>query len=177
MLAGCVTIATAQTIAKCGKFSGTFWGNKDINFNLIANHTNPYTTAEDTIVARFVHEVAVNCQTKFGCKGSSSTLKVAYHYLQDLGYHCSYSETYGFPELKAKMSFAAGCPILVAGNLGITQSGHCWIVDGIARNNGGILYSTNWGWRGQDDGWYADYRTSPTGGSYTYNNRVLFIRP
>lgn len=34
-LAGCVTIAVAQYIATCGKFKGTFYGNKDIDFNFI----------------------------------------------------------------------------------------------------------------------------------------------
>lgn len=168
---GCVTVATAQAIAKCGKFHGTFYGNKDIDFTDLTAYSYPVARQYEQI-AHFFHEVALCCQIKFGCSGSGSTLKAAYQYLKDLGYSCTYYQGSITPET-VKSNLSAGRPHLIAGG------GHMWLIDGIKRISGKYYYNCNWGWSGSSNGWsYGNPYTATTSSGkeeYSSNLRQLYI--
>ena len=111
---GCVNIAVAQYIAHCGKFLGTFYGNRDIDFKSLTSHIYPQTINEKAICARFLHEIALCCQTHFTCDGSSTTAKAAYYYLNDLTYNCTYTEG-GIDATRVRTDLLKGYPHLMAG--------------------------------------------------------------
>ncbi len=168
---GCVAVATAQAIAKCGKFHGTFYGNKNIDFADLTRYSTP-TTSQYTQIAHFFHEVALCCQIKFGCSGSGSTIKAAYQYLKDLGYSCTYYEG-SIISSTVETNLRAGRPHLIAGG------GHMWLIDGIKRISGYYYYNCNWGWSGSSNGWsYGNPYTATTSSGkeeYSSNLRQLYI--
>lgn len=144
---GCITIATAQTIATIGKFKGTFYGNKDIDFSELPSSC--YSTSYAKNVAQFLHEVALCCQTKFGCGGSGSYAKSAYQYLKDLGYDCTYSESeIDISKLIAELE--SGIPHIVEGQN--SNTGHMWIISGIRSTDSYYDFYCNWG-SGSSNGW------------------------
>ena len=156
---GCVTTAMAQTIATVGKFKGTFYGTKDINFSSLHNKSGSMSSAEILQIARFFQEIALNCQVKFGCKGSGTTAKAAYNYLKDLGYDCTYDEGAINP-IKVIARLGNGIPHLIAGqgriyddDVSYESGGHMWVIDGVKVKNDEYQYHCNWGWDGLDDGW------------------------
>lgn len=156
MPVGCVAIATAQFIAKFGNFNGTFYANRNIQFDLFNNKTRPTTAGEEETIAFFVREVALGCQIKFGCSGSSSHTKSAYQYLKDIGYDVSYHEDH-MDQNTAKKCLSQGWPMIMGGNEGLTGDGHAWILDGMRHSKGKTEYHCNWGWYGDSDGWLDSY--------------------
>lgn len=156
-LMGCVTIAIAQTIAKYGKFTGTYYGNRNIQFDQLRSG---YATNEQ--IASFCHEVALGCQVKFGCKSSSSLLKSGYQYLKDLGYNVSHVNGKEISMLKLALELNANFPHPVAGKESLLEGGHAWLITGIKYENGTVHYYCNWGWGGTSNGWvHGNYWTVP----------------
>lgn len=150
---GCVNIAVAQYIAHCGKFLGTFYSNRDIDFKSLTSHTYPLTINERAICARFLHEIALCCQTYFTCDASSTSAKAAYYYLRDLTYDCSYAEG-GIDVSRLREELLKGYPHLITGFKGKGESGHMWIIDGLRTCSDGTHYFwSNWGWNGDCNGW------------------------
>ncbi len=152
-LVGCVPLATAQYIAKCGKFNGTFYGNRNLDFAEMTKQ--PYSNAS-TIgsITQFIHEVALNCQTKFGCQASSSQPKAAYHYLLDMGYNCSYDEK-SVDVAKIEIELRNGFPHLIGAGVKNGKNCHMWVIDGIKYTADKTCYlHHNWGHeRGNSNCW------------------------
>jgi hypothetical protein len=169
---GCVTIATAQAIATIGKFTGTFYGNKDIDFSRLPSSC--YSASYAKNIAQFLHEVALCCQIKFGCGGSGSYVKSAYQYLKDLGYDCTYSEsTLNINKLIAELE--SGIPHLVGGKS--SDSGHMWIISGIRSTDTYYDFYCNWGW-GHSNGWSIGNVYTPKEDqslAYSKNLRYIYI--
>lgn len=182
MFVGCVPLATAQLIAKCKRFTGTYMGNGNIDFDKLTS-TSQISTGSSlaTQVATFIHEVAMYCQVHFSCSGSSSDIRDAFLYLKDLGYEGHESQGNLVPETVYK-NLQAGIPHITQGVQSDTNIGHAWLVTGIT---GTIKKSTqifcdyklycNWGWGGYCDGWFADYRIPNSETSYTVRNRQVYI--
>lgn len=166
---GCVNIAVAQYIAHCGKFLGTFYGNRDIDFKSLTSHTYPQTINERGICARFLHEIALCCQTQFTCDGSSTTAKAAYYYLNDLTYNCTYTEG-GIDATRVRTDLLKGYPHLMAGFDSEKKEGHMWIIDGLRTYSDGTHdYWCNWGWGGSSNGWiYGNPYTAILSDGTTY---------
>lgn len=176
---GCVPIAVAQAIATVGRFRSTYYGSRSYNFSQLpeyAPHDLPAQNANVTILAHFLHEVAVNCQTKFACAGSGASPMAAYRYLNDLGYLCSYVNGGYIVIDKLIENLQAGSPTLVSGFVSTTGSGHMWIVDGFRNTSGTNEYHCNWGWDGSSNGWAADYWTANSNSSYPINRSYIYLR-
>lgn len=176
-LAGCVTVATAQAIATMGKFNGTFYGNRNIDFTQLPAYGFFMNDAQAQTVAQFFHEVAICCQVEFGCNGSGSTIKAAYQYLKDLGYNCTYEEK-EINVAKLKDELSKGIPHLIAGRS--FEAGHMWIVDGLKITGGKTYFNCNWGWGGASDGWADSYPFIPNGETdikniFSQNIRNIYI--
>jgi len=172
--AGCVTIATAQFIAKCGRFKGTFYGTRGMDFPTLSNHAWP-TASEKRQISAFVHEVALYCQVRFKCGGSSSTIKAAYHYLVDLGYNCQYIEG-NIDNNRLQKELSAGIPHLIGGR-DSDNNGHMWVVDGYRTVNNSSEYHNSWGWGSStSNGWQnTPYTTSNSISPLTYPNNLRHI--
>lgn len=169
---GCVATAVAQVIAHCQRFKGTYYGNKNIDFDKltsVSSFIRTSTSALATQAATFVHEVAAYCQVKFSCGSSSSDLKSGYQYLKDLGYTCTYED--GNKVLDANRvhtNLSKGIPHLAAGVY--NGKGHAWVVDGMRTNaDGSYTYHCNWGLDNFHTSWVSDYRR-PTPQNSTYFN-------
>lgn len=149
---GCVTVAIGQAIAKCGRFTPTFYGSKGKALNVLAGKTKPTTAEEKNQVAHILGEIAINCGVKFGCDGSGAYTKSAYRYLQELGYGCTYAKG-GLDLQKFRMNLKNGCPHIMAGTDVDGKGRHMWIVDGYKVENNYAYYWCNWGWDGRCNGW------------------------
>lgn len=178
---GCVAIALGQAIATVEKFTGTFYGNRDIDFK---NFPIRSVTSDQYLpIAHFLQEIALNCQTKFGCGKSTTNLEAAYNYLKDLGYNPLLSSG-GLIELKFIDNLIKGFPHIISGKNG--EKGHAWILDGYTNNTYGKLYHINWG-QGElsSDGWSIGYYfgslpNTENGGTvdleYKSNFKQLYLR-
>ena len=160
---GCVAIATAQFIAKIGKFKGTYFGSRDLDFSNLPVDTISTSPMNGQRLGHFLHEIAVSCQTKFGCGESMSYLLCAYRYLKDLDYDCTYSEG-ALDITKFLSNLRNGYPHIMVGVEKGAYTGHAWLVDGYREDNLGYYFHTNWGWYGVDNGWvYGNpYSTNPS---------------
>ncbi len=161
---GCVTTATAQVIACLGKFNATFYGTRDLDFKKLPRDIYVMTEEQILPIAHFFHEIALCCQIKFNCGGSTGTVKAAYQYLKDLGYKCEYVEDYIDVD-RLMTELYNGCPHLIGGQS--SKGGHMWIIDGIRKNKGQIDFHCNWGNNGKGDGWSV-------GDPYTYTDPNTF---
>lgn len=175
---GCVTTASAQTLATIGVFNSTYYGCKDIDFKNLPKYASQMTTDQQSQISHFFHEVALCCQVKFQCGGSGSYVKSAYQYFKDLGFDCTYTE--GSIDSQQLISeLQNGYPHMIGGSNG--DSGHMWIVDGIKTSGTTIYYSCNWGWNGYCDGWvdsnpYTVTYYDKTTESYSKNLRHIYIQ-
>lgn len=171
---GCVTIAVGQTIATLGKFNGTFYGTKDIAFNSLPVYGYQMTSDQKLQIAHFLQEIALNCQIKFDCDGSSTYAKPVYNYLTDLGYDCTYKEG-AIDEARTLELLKKGIPHLIGGVS--SGNGHMWIIHGMKVNNGRYHYLCNWGWDGSSNGWSIGdpYSIEGTNIEYSKNLKHIYI--
>lgn len=176
---GCVPLAVAQVIAYCQRFQGTYYGNKDIDFDALTSVSSfgrTETSALATQAATFVHEVAMYCQVEFTCNVTHGDLKSGYQYLKDLGYTCSYVEGKGVDVNRLLTNLNKGIPHLSAGNTKTDGTGHAWVIDGLnMMSNGAYNYHCNWGTTGIHAGWVSDYRQPVENTIFNDNNRQVYI--
>ncbi len=160
---GCVTIAIAQAIAKYGKFTGTYYGNRNLSFDIL--RTGGGSPEQ---IAAFCHEVALGCQIRFGCSGGASDPKAGYQYLRDIGYNVSYDEGKEISMSRLASGLRANFPHPVGGKKSALKAGHMWLITGIKYEKGEVMYFCNWGWRrdrynNTSNGWvHGNYWTAPT---------------
>ncbi|MDE6548638.1 MAG: C10 family peptidase [Muribaculaceae bacterium] len=152
---GCVPIAVGQVIATVKKFTGTFYGNRDIDFDNLTKDGYILNDAEALPVAHFLEEVALNCQVKIRCDKSGTSAEAAARYLRDLGYLVD-QKTEELDVDRFIRYLSRGVPQIAHGNN--SSAGHSWILDGIKELNGSYLYHINWG-QGVNhcDGWSSAY--------------------
>ncbi|MCM1489391.1 MAG: C10 family peptidase [Muribaculum sp.] len=177
-LVGCCAIAAGEFMATMKRFNGTFYGNRNIDFDRLLKYSHNsygdrvYTDAEACQAAQYLQEVGLTCQTKYGCKGSSSTAKSVANCLIDNGYSVDVVD--GFLD-KARYiaNLKNGIPHIVSGHS--NNGAHMWIIDGIQTVDEENLIHCNWGWgKIGSNGWYSSYyfyfvpRPDPTTGKITY---------
>ncbi len=168
---GCVTTATAQVMAKLHKFPHTFYGTKMLDFKNLPQNLL-MTNEQAQAIGHFFHEIALCCQIKFNCGGSSGTVKAVYQYLKDIGYKCEYVED-GVDLGKLESEIINGCPHLIGGHS--SKGGHMWIIDGVRIIDGVYGYHCNWGWDGQSDGWTDGNPYTPKGATEGYTKKICNI--
>lgn len=190
--AGCTPIATSQVIAYYEKFTGTMFGNRNIDFKALKaeSHVYPWST-QAQIVGNFIREVATKCNTNYDAKGNGGArVEAAYTYLKGMGYPCSVS-------IDANVNITSLYNNIKRGNPHITcgwrnkEDGHTWVWDGIRGYVNGSSFTVdavhcNWG-QGADatdpnhpnkncNGWYVSYeQPDPALGSYYDDNVQLYI--
>lgn len=176
---GCVPLGVAQVIAHCKRFKGTYYGNRNIDFDALTSvpsFDRKSISKLATQAATFVHEVAMYCQVRFGDDSSSSDLKSGYQYLKDLGYTCTYEDGNKPVDLNRLYTLLnKGIPHLIAGRNGNDQ-GHVWVIDGVKTNlNGSYTYHCNWGFTDLHAGWTADYLRPNEHNHFGKDQRHIYI--
>lgn len=142
--AGCVTIAVAQVLAAMKKFRGTFFGNRDIDFDNLPSRYNSYATKDQILtLTSFIQEIALNCQIQFTCKGSSTSAEEAVNYIRDMGIDVDHVVE-NLNTDRFIRNLQNGLPHLICG-VSKQKKGHMWILDGFKRENGTGYYHINWG--------------------------------
>lgn len=169
---GCVNIAVGQLIATVKKFTGTFYGNREIDFDSMTKNGKYLTNAQLLQVSHFLDEIALNCQTRFRCDGSSGSLEAAAKYLRDIGYNVDH-QSGNLDTQRFVKYISLGVPQIVSGSDG--NKGHAWILDGIKEINGSYLYHHNWGQGiNTSNGWSSSYYYGYL--QFEYSSELLFFQ-
>ena len=145
---GCTNVAVAQLIAHYGMFTGTYYGNQNINFATLPTKSFLYEYYPEKVgvVAQFFHEIALCCETDFGCSGSIATPRAAYNYLRDMGYSCTYA-TGAINQSLLRQDLQNDFPHL------ISNDDHTWLITGMKIENSVFTVYCNWGHGGASNGW------------------------
>lgn len=195
--AGCVAIATAQTIAYYQKFKGSYYGNANIDFNDLTfpgviYDNDPFETRQMQ-AARFIKEVGTFCQIKYNCEddkvSGSSQIASAALYLTEQGYSCRVVKNANVDLYQLYLNLSKKNVHLTGGNQKLKGSpGHAWVWDGIRGNLSGttltnVLLHCNWGNSTEEgstenwsNGWFASYEQPiPSEPPFLDNNQQCYI--
>lgn len=139
-LAGCVAIAAAQLIAnKFHNMDITINGNT-FDWNLIEQgyYGNTMSSAAQTEIARFVHEIGLAINTQYGTEASSAYLQDVIGLLDSFGNAIDVDPTlHNFYSSERGQLLNHDCPMLIRGartktneNGELEDVGHAWLIDG-----------------------------------------------
>lgn len=176
--AGCVAIATAQIIEfnalKHDYDSFVEDKYKTFDWNLLSkvcHYSNLYNNKVDSAALKeasdFLYYIGLkkNCNIKYGADGSSGWADGAKRTFNNMGYK-SVKKYLGFEKAdknRAISQLTSGFPMYMDGSG--PDGGHAFVLDGLYTRkvygeNGDYMrtenmFHINWGWRGQDDGYYS----------------------
>jgi len=187
----CVTGCTATAIAQVmyywryplqGQGSHTdadnTYGTLSANFGATNYNWNAMTdvcTGQDTAIATLIYHCGIAVDMAYGPNGSgawpgaNNALVTFFKYvpaLQDVqksSYTDSAWSAILISELEAKR------PVVYAGFN--TSEGHCFVCDGY---QGMGYFHFNWGWSGQDNGYYTIANLNPAGLDFVLDNEILY---
>lgn len=178
--AGCVPLAIAQ-IMKYHEYPSTY------NWDDMPNRNNSLSTAG---LIRDIHQ---ELDVEYDCEGTgvnnpiNPTIALLTNH-----YNYSTANKSNFNSEIIKQELSLNRPVLLKGSEDNTQifrafKGHFWVCDGVKKiktcysdENGNIInswfsvtYHMNWGWGGDEDGWYAYGHFDPS--IYSLDNRLKMI--
>jgi hypothetical protein len=190
---GCVAVAMAQAMT-VHKFpqrpAGYFgyncppYGNLFIDYNTEpAYDWNVIISGTDgkDAAARLLYHCGVSVEMGYSPSGSgtqtgkiTNALKTYYSYPNSVKTYnrSSYPDDW---ESLIKNEIKHGRPVVYAGNDGTSNPGHAFNIDGY---DGNSLYHINWGWGGQNNGYYTINNIKDGENDYTKGQQVIVgIRP
>lgn len=191
---GCVGVATAQVLAYLLPYDLQTQFPKLAEWRKV-KHFSP-SQADMAEFGDYMKYIADQLGTKYGCGGSSSTMK-ATHNLLDRYYVTHYwkSSNNLHPGRAVNSIHSYGKPVICAGLKKRKSGGHQWVIEG----HRGWMYQgnpyevvesqtqywyCNWGWGGRGNGWYinnmypkysGDDSGNPITGNYHYSNDFIYI--
>ncbi len=193
--AGCVATAMAQ-VMKYHNYPDQGYGTHSYNHATYGTQSADFgattynwagmpnaISASDFDVAQLIYHCAVSVDMDFGPWGSSGSLSDAsealsnyFRYDESLYYANKIDYTYSEWITLLKTNLDDGRPVLYRGTDGeIIPSGHSFVCDGY---QGADYFHFNWGWGGQDDGYYYLSSLTPPDDNYTFDQAaVLDIQP
>lgn len=204
-LTGCVATAMSQIMhyhkhPVTGEGAKTYWfypsdgsGRQRLyaNFmnttydwdNMLDSYTTgSYTEAQGNAVATIMYHCGVALEMNYAEGASGATHSAACLALRNYFRYNDYSKLYMrdyFPEEEwmgiVYRELNDGCPLLYGGNSS-SFGGHSFVVDGYDANG---LVHVNWGWEGDDDGFYdiAILNPSSIDGTSFLNQDMVVVRP
>lgn len=181
VVAGCVTVAVAQTIAYYN-YPTSYSSTYNLSTLRTQKTISPSSTYAPT-VANFIKAVGLGCKINFGCEASGGSISNAQSYLQGLGfYNMTRDDDANIDLNQLYRNLQKGNVHITSGFTKNPRSGHAWIWDGISAKVNSTTISAfyslhcNWGWGGSSDGWYADYETPNNNiGTFLDDNVQLYI--
>jgi hypothetical protein len=145
-------------------------------------------SSDDTAVATLMFQCAAAAGTDFGINGSSASVGFTGYY----NAYSAFSTYFGYDadslQYQQMMYYDsaswmpmilkelyAGRPVLYSGTDSINNSGHGWVCDGY---DGNEMLHMNWGWGGQDDGYFniSDLNASPYNFTW-FQTALIGIQP
>ena len=195
-LTGCAATAMAQ-IMKVWNFpaKGTgshcynagSYGTLCVNPGATQYDWSNMSTSGSDAVAQLMYHCGVAMEMAYSpsgsmaymCYGSSPSVENAFktYFKYDPGLHCVDQAADGanwIPHLKTELN--AGRAVMYQG-VDASQGGHGWVCDGFDASNN---FHMNWGWEGQDDGYFAVTSLTPSGSGMNftqYLGGLLGIKP
>jgi hypothetical protein len=187
-VAGCVAIAMAQ-IMKYHNWPVTGTGSHAYNHNTYGVQSAsfglvPYNWANmpDTLndhnhsVATLIYHCGVSVEMDYGTGGSTAWHKHAKDAFNDYFMYdgakrhlrSSFSDSKWANMIKDDLDKAL--PVGYRGLRNHTSGGHMWVIDGY---QGSDHFHMNWGWHGNDDGYYYLHSLNPGGDNYQYHQRMV----
>lgn len=180
--AGCVPIAIAQ-IMKYHKFPTTYnWANMPLS-------------GGSTTIASLIKDIHTSLVTKISYSCDATSVPSDYNVAKVFtGFKYS-SASYGdYNYETVKQQLRLNKPVILSGGpkenflfFAYHGDGHMWVCDGFRRSkicsfdeNGtsssvGVLYlSMNWGWNGQENGWYAFNNFNPFAKNYNFKVKMVY---
>ena len=160
-------------------FSDTFdWANMLTNYGAYTS----YPSNQEYAVAELMYDVAVACEMDFGSfsnnGGSSASMMDLWtalhtHFYFELGSYSLRATNAATFDEKLRQEIFAGRPTPCSMTNNTTGAGHGVVMDGLSSDAGTNFFHVNYGWGGQNDGWYqpSDINTS------TVMNAVFGAQP
>lgn len=175
------------------------YAQETYDYDAMANRLSEYNFYGDLIgnysddQERLIYDCGVSVRMSYGWDGSGSQSQYALEALQD---HFFFSDQGQFRALKdvtngvdsllyiwedlAKEELDQHRPLFFSGR-SASAGGHAWIVDGYTTVNNATYFHVNWGWAGQDNGYYLiNNQTTTSSGNFnadTSNTMMLKLMP
>ena len=190
---GCVAVAMAQAMSVSRtparpkgstSYSHPIYGALGINYDL----ETPYKWNDiisgannKSETARLLYHCGIAVKMSYGKDGSGAytadvpaALKQYFSYSSSVKYHARYSNTSDWEKL-LQSELQAGRPIIYSGDDGSGQAGHAFNLDGY---DGTSMYHVNWGWSGQNNGYYRIDNLHDQYANYTQGHAAIVgIKP
>lgn len=151
------------------------YGQASYDYDAMANSLSKY----DGELAKLIYHCGVSVRMSYGWDGSGSQSEYALHALQDhyffsdKGQFKTYDDVVPTSDLlymwvdMAKTELDAHRPLFFSGR-SEDAGGHAWIVDGYTTIGDATYFHVNWGWAGQNNGFYL-INNQNTSGSGVFN--------
>ncbi|MFP4023164.1 MAG: C10 family peptidase [Thiohalospira sp.] len=183
--AGCVAVSMAQSMSV---FEYPAQGVGESRYNAqgygvqIANYgeteykwDSMSTTSPDDYNALLLYHCAVSVEMDFGPEGSGAytrdiakALRDYFDYSSDVSSASAYDDTQDWIAL-LKSELDQGRPISYGGNNG-EDVGHAFNLDGY---NASDFFHVNWGWSGNNNGYFQITNLAPGGSDYSQNAKAI----
>lgn len=160
------------------------WEAMALKFSLEDNSKGTYSTQpQNTEIAHLIRDCGVSVEMDYGKDGSSAFLKDAVNALQEhFGYTAfmkyikrnNYSTQADWDNLMIA-EINAKRPVLFGAQNDLSNGGHAFILDGYKYESDNVKYHINWGWRGQNDGFYISSALNPDIDTHYNSNQDAII--
>lgn len=188
---GCVATAMAEVMRyhqhpANGSGSMTTDGGVSADFNvafdwsnMLEDYTGAYTAEQASQAAQFSYLCGVSCNMAYGLHESSAQQALIVNalptfFFYDKGILRGKKDNYTAEEWNSIIAneLASGRPVVYGGEG--SDGGHTFLLDG----SDGEMYHVNWGWNGQDNGYFRLSALTPGDVSYTSNQEMVYnIKP
>lgn len=160
---GCVATAMAQIMYYYKKPASYNWSVMPLNQGV-------------TETSRLMRDAGNSVNTYYSSTGSSASTKDARKAMVETFKYQTSATYIPFDQQKIKQNISNGQPVILRGDNG-SNNGHAWVCDGYSStqycNYGTLMLSMNWGWDGNNDGWYLFNDWKPANNNYNYNPYMI----
>jgi len=192
-LVGCVAVAMAQAMSvSCApdkpngsiSYNSSIYGALGVNFD----EEMPYKwndilsgSNNRNEVARLLYHCGISVKMSYSATSSGaftgdvpSALKQYFSYSTSVKAYSRFSNNNDWENL-LQSELSAGRPVIYSGNDGTGSTGHAFDLDGY---DGTSMYHVNWGWGGQNNGYYRIDNLHDQYANYTQGHQaVVGIKP
>ncbi|MCQ2264515.1 MAG: thiol protease/hemagglutinin PrtT [Bacteroidales bacterium] len=197
-VAGCISVAMAQIInhhqfpqngfgsheytsALYGHLSADF-GNTTYDYDNMPNALTEYSSMQEKMsVATLIYHCGVAIETDYGPESSSAypignapsgfhALKTYFGYDDAISLRKNYFSTTQEWEDTLRRQLDAGLPFILSGQ---GSDSHTFLCDGYQIIDGQTFFHINWGWKGNNDGYFSLTHLNPESYDYTYQQKAI----
>lgn len=197
-VAGCISVAMAQIInhhqfpqngfgsheytsALYGPLSADF-GNTSYDYEHMPNALDEYASMREKMaVATLIYHCGVAIETDYGPENSFAypignapsgfhALKTYFGYDDAISLRKSYFSTTQEWVDTLRHQLDAGLPFILSGQ---GSDSHTFVCDGYQNIDGQTYFHINWGWKGNNDGYFSLTHLNPGEYDYTYQQKAI----